>query len=95
MGAEDKRERSISAAQKVTVEGKDYEEAVANMNHLFLKNMWSDGLPLLPPTEERVNWILTGTDLPRDTVVGQNPAQRRNSHCRNACCRSCHGRRAS
>lgn len=55
----------------VTVQGKDYQDAVNNMNALFVKNMWSDGLPLVPPTEERVNWILTGTDLPRDTVIAQ------------------------
>ena len=54
----------------VKVTGKDYEEAVTNVNNLFLRNMWSDGLPILPPTEERVNWILTGTSLPRDKVIG-------------------------
>lgn len=55
----------------ITVQGKDYPAAVDNMNNLFLKNMWSDGLPLVPPTEERVNWILTGTDLPHDTVISK------------------------
>jgi len=55
---------------KLTVQGKDYQESVANMNLLFLRNMWADGLPLLPATAERVNWILTGTDLSRDTKVG-------------------------
>jgi len=53
-----------------TVQGKDYAEAVANMNLLFLKNSWGDGLPLLPATEESVNWILTGTPLAPDTVIG-------------------------
>jgi hypothetical protein len=33
--------------------------------------MWSDGLPLLPATEERVSWILTGTDLSPDAIVGE------------------------
>jgi hypothetical protein len=65
------KEKGVVAPPKVTVEGKDYEEAVANMNHLFLKNMWADGLPLLPATEERVSWILQGTPLPRDEVVGK------------------------
>jgi hypothetical protein len=59
-----------SAGEKLKFEGKDYEEALAKMNHGFLQHMWGDGLPMLPPTEERVNWILTGTDLPRDTIVG-------------------------
>ncbi len=62
--------KGIKNPPKVTVIGKDYQDALTNMNLLFLKNMWADGLPLFPATEERVNWILTGTDLPRDTVVG-------------------------
>lgn len=62
--------KGVYPTEKVTVTGKDYQEAVANMNLLFLKNMWADGLPLLPATEERVNWLLTGTDLPRDKIVG-------------------------
>jgi hypothetical protein len=67
----DIKELGIYAPSKITVEGKDYEKAVASMNHLFLKNSWSDALPLSLATEERVNWLLTGTDLPRDTVVGE------------------------
>jgi len=63
--------KGVLAPPKVTATGKDYQEAVTNMNFLFLKNLWSDGLPILPATEERVNWILSGTDLPRDTVVGK------------------------
>ncbi len=64
------REKVAVSPPKIIVEGKDYEEALANMNNLFLRNLWSDGLPILPPTEERVNWLLTGTDLSRDTLVG-------------------------
>lgn len=65
------KQKGIYTAGKITVQAKDYQEAVANMNLLFLRNLWGDGLPILPATEERVNWILTGTDLPRDTVVGK------------------------
>lgn len=64
------RNRGVVKPPKITVEGKDYEEVVANMNHLFLRNLWSDGLPMMPPTEKRVNWLLTGTDLSPDTLVG-------------------------
>ncbi|MBI2908063.1 MAG: hypothetical protein HYX92_10465 [Chloroflexi bacterium] len=56
---------------KARVTGKDYREAVANMNNLFLRNNWSDGLPLVPATRETIDWILTGTDLPRDQVVAK------------------------
>jgi hypothetical protein len=62
-------EKGVQVPPKVTVTGKDYHEAVTNMSDLFLRNMWGDGLSITPPTEECVNWILTGTDLPRDTVV--------------------------
>ncbi|MFH1487125.1 MAG: hypothetical protein ABIH46_13720 [Chloroflexota bacterium] len=75
------KRRASFAAQKVKVEGKDYEEAAANMNLLFLKNMWGDGLPLLPPTEERVAWILTGTDRRRDAVVGEGKILPRGGVC--------------
>jgi hypothetical protein len=59
-----------SAGAMLKFEGKDYEEAFAKFNAGFLQHMWGDGLPLMPPTEARVNWILTGTDLPRETLVG-------------------------
>jgi hypothetical protein len=47
--------KGVAAPPKVTVEGKDYREALRNMNRLFLAKMWGDGLPLEPPTEEQVN----------------------------------------
>jgi hypothetical protein len=65
------KSKKMEVPGKVTAEGKDYGEAAANMNYLFLKNLWSDGLPLLPPTEERVKWILTGTDFSPNTVIGK------------------------
>lgn len=54
---------------KVVVKGKDYEETIANVSTLFLRNMWSDGLPVIPPTEKMVRWLLTGTDVPVDKLV--------------------------
>jgi hypothetical protein len=65
------REKGISKPKKIIVEGKDYEEAFINMNNLFLRNMWSDGLPIIPPTQERVDWILKGTELSPETLVGK------------------------
>ncbi len=61
----------IVGPEMITVEGADYQTAVDNMNALFLRNLWGDGLPLVPATEECVNWILTGTDLRRDKVLGK------------------------
>jgi len=70
----ERKETGVITPAKVTAEGKDYQEAVHNMDMLFLREMWGDGLPIIPATEEWVDWILTGTDLPRDEVIGQvNP----------------------
>ena len=55
----------------IEIQGRDYEENFAKMNRLFLAKRWGDGLPLLPPTEERVKWVLRGTDLPPDTRIGK------------------------
>jgi hypothetical protein len=35
----------------------------------FYKRHWTDGLPIIPPTEERIQWMLKGTDLPPDHLV--------------------------
>ncbi len=72
MGWEPKLEgRKIKVPERITVEGKDYAEAFAEMNALFLRNLWGDGLPLVPPTEEHVSWVLTGADISPDTVIGK------------------------
>ncbi len=57
----------------LSVEGKNYEDALVKANHLFVTNLWSDGLPLLPATRERVNWILQGAALPRTHIIGTFP----------------------
>jgi len=63
-------EESVEEWQKWLVfEGEDYHEATSIMNNFFLSKRWSDGLPLVPPTQKLVDWMLTGTDLPRDKVI--------------------------
>lgn len=37
------------------------------------KQGWTDGLPVIPPTPERVEAMLSGTTLPRETVVAKIP----------------------
>lgn len=44
----------------------DYDE----INRYFYENGWSDGLPITPPTRERVEAFLRFTDLPAETVLG-------------------------
>src|SRR4030042_1600925 len=39
------------------------------VNRFFYRRGWGDGLPLIPPTEEKVAEMLTGTDFPPDYVI--------------------------
>jgi hypothetical protein len=64
-------EVGVKAPPPVAIEANGYEAAVDKMNRLFLTNTWGDGLPLNPPSSERVDWILSGTDMERDDVVGK------------------------
>jgi hypothetical protein len=57
----------------VAVDGASGEDALARANHLMLANRWGDGLPLWPPTRERVDWILTGASRPRHHRLGTFP----------------------
>lgn len=41
------------------------------VNRFFYKRGWTDGFPVIPPTEEEVAEMMTGTDLPPDHVVGK------------------------
>jgi len=43
------------------------------VNRFFYKRGWTDGLPLIPPTEEAVAEMLTGMDLPPDHLVIRCP----------------------
>lgn len=39
------------------------------VNRFFYKRGWTDGFPIIPPTEEAVQQMLTGTDLAPDHIV--------------------------
>ena len=47
------------------------EDTEDNLQRLFFERGWTDGLPIVLPTEERVAKMLTGTSHPRDEVVGE------------------------
>jgi hypothetical protein len=53
------------------IEGSGYAEAFDAFNAMAIRRRWGDGLPLVPPTEERVRWILRGSDRPRETKLGK------------------------
>ena len=42
-----------------------------DVNRFFYKRGWSDGFPVVPPTEEALAEMLTGTDLPPDHILGK------------------------
>jgi hypothetical protein len=44
---------------------------LAEVQRFFYRRGWTDGLPVIPPTEAAVEEMLTGTDLPRDHLVGK------------------------
>jgi hypothetical protein len=64
-------ETGMHEPPKVRIEANGYEAAFDQMNRLFLTNTWGDGLPLNPPTEERVGWILKGADRAPGDVIGK------------------------
>jgi hypothetical protein len=55
----------------ITVEVGTQDQAFVEANNLILMNLWGDGLPILPPTRERVDWILQGSDLAPDHILGK------------------------
>ncbi|MDP6429216.1 MAG: hypothetical protein QGH73_02090 [Rhodospirillales bacterium] len=45
--------------------------SIEEVNRFFYKRKWTDGLPILPPTDAAVAEMLTGTDLPADHLMGK------------------------
>jgi hypothetical protein len=54
----------------IAFKGINYNTSMSNMDKYFLRHGWSDGLPLVPPTQEAVEEMLQGTDLSPSHVVG-------------------------
>ena len=44
---------------------------IQEVNQFYYRRGWTDGLPIIPPTEEAVAEMLTGTDLPPDHIVAK------------------------
>jgi len=62
-------------SQLNTLSGKKIISPVAAMDEFefFLGKAWSDGLPVVTPTEDRVRWMLKGTRRDPDELVGNIP----------------------
>jgi hypothetical protein len=48
-----------------------FKGSLQEVNQFFYRKGWGDGLPIIPPTEEAVAEMLTGTDLPPDHIVAK------------------------
>ena len=60
--------KNIYPAETVSVK-----DTVEDINDLFYKKAWTDGLPIIPPTVKRVEDMLSGTNLKPDQVIGLIP----------------------
>jgi hypothetical protein len=47
-----------------------FEGTFDEVNRFFYENLWSDGLPIVPPTRERIDAFLAFVDRPADDVLG-------------------------
>ena len=48
-----------------------FEGSFEEVNRLFLENRWSDGLPIIPPTPEKIAEFLAFTERDADEVLGK------------------------
>ena len=62
--------KQAEMARTINVTAESYDAALEKFNQLFLDNHWGSGLPLMPPTPERVKWMLTGTKRSPQEVIG-------------------------
>jgi hypothetical protein len=46
-----------------------FKGTLQEVNQFFYRKGWGDGLPIIPPTEEAVAEMMTGTDLPPDHII--------------------------
>ena len=65
---EEKRPNAARRTPRPRLLAQDTEE---NLHRLFLENGWTDGAPIVLPTEERVAHMLTGTAADPNQIVGQ------------------------
>jgi hypothetical protein len=63
----------VSAKPIYPAEVIDFEGTEVDVNDLFMKNGWSLGVPIIPPTPERVQAMLKGTSRKPNEVIGYIP----------------------
>jgi hypothetical protein len=65
-GAQETPDLASTPAERDIVFRGSFEE----VNAFFLRNQWSDGLPIVPPSSEKVDEFLAFTDRSADEVIG-------------------------
>ena len=58
-----------TAEERITIKGSDFFDSLYKLNHYFIEQGWGDGFPIVPPTEEAVNRMLSGTTRQRHEVI--------------------------
>ena len=68
LSAEEKspKRREVEKPSRIVFKG-----SLPEVNRFFYQRGWTDGLPIVPPTEEAVAEMLTGTDLPTEHLVAE------------------------
>jgi hypothetical protein len=69
--------------ETIKVSGTSNIKALREVNDLFYEKKWTDGLPIVPPTQEAVAWMLTGTDRAPSEIVGLIPPRAGKATIRN------------
>ncbi len=64
-------ERSPQPKQVDKVARIVFKGSLDDVNRFYYQRGWTDGFPIIPPTEEKVAEMLTGTDLTPDTMLGK------------------------
>lgn len=61
---------SVATAKDPAPDEIVFEGAFEDVNRLFIENGWSDGLPVVPPTKEKIAAFLAFTDRKADDILG-------------------------
>lgn len=59
----------ITEPERIAIEGENYFDWNNNLNRYFIDHGWGDGFPIVPPTEQAVEHMLTGTKRGRNEVI--------------------------
>ncbi|HEY3737911.1 MAG TPA: hypothetical protein VGL26_10755 [Jatrophihabitans sp.] len=60
----------LESAPQLVFEGSDLLDAFDSMQAAFVRNRWSDGMPLIPPTTAKVERMIAASGREGDDVVG-------------------------